>query len=218
LTQEPLLTESTAPGAPLAAGKRSWVRRLYDWVLSWADSPYGTRALFGISFAESSFFPIPPDVLQIALSVSKPKRSYWYAAVSTVASVLGGILGWYIGSALWHHVSEFFFAYVPGFTHENYALVEQRYRAHAFLAIFTAAFTPIPYKIFTISAGVFGVALPVLVVASLLGRAGRFFAVGTVLYFFGPKAKEWLEKYFELATLVLLALGVGGFVAVKYLL
>lgn len=204
---------------PLRAEARPNVfRRLYAWVLSWADSRYGTPALFLISFAESSFFPIPPDVLQIALSVSKPRRAFYYAAVSTVASVLGGILGWWIGHALWHTLSDFFFDYVPGFTRERFEYVGSKYNEHAFLAIFGAAFTPIPYKVFTIAAGVFDVALLTLMVASALGRAGRFFLVAAVIFVFGPKAKEWLDKYFELATIGLLLLGVAGFLAIKVLL
>ena len=206
------------PAASPPARRRSLVRRLYDWVLSWADSPYGTRALFAISFAESSFFPIPPDVLQVALSVSRPKRSYFYALVSTVASVLGGALGWLIGAFLWQHVAGFFFEYVPGFTREGFAEVEAWYRENAAMAIFTAAFTPIPYKIFTIASGVFAVPLYTLITASFVGRAGRFYAVATVIYFFGPTAKRWLERYFELITVALVALAVGGFLAVDYLL
>ena len=198
--------------------KPNIVRRLYNWVLSWAETPYGTPALFVISFIESSFFPIPPDVLQIALSVARPKRAFFYAAVSVVASVLGGIFGWWIGLTLWDSVSSFFFEYVPGFTPDNYALVEAKYNEHAFLAIFTAAFTPIPYKVFTIASGVFDVALPPVIFASILGRGGRFFLVASAIFFFGPTVKTWLEKYFELATLVLLVVGALGFVAVKYLL
>lgn len=198
--------------------KPNIVRRLYNWVLSWAETPYGTPALFVISFIESSFFPIPPDVLQIALSVARPKRAFFYAAVSVVASVLGGIFGWWIGLTLWDSVSSFFFEYVPGFTPDNYALVEAKYNEHAFLAIFTAAFTPIPYKVFTIASGVFDVALPTVIFASILGRGGRFFLVASAIFFFGPTVKTWLEKYFELATLVLLVVGALGFVAVKYLL
>ena len=87
------------------------LRRLYNWVLSWADSPHGVIALAGISFAESSFFPIPPDVLQIALSVGKPKKSYFFATVSVIASVLGAIAGWAIGWGVWHLVDTFFFRY-----------------------------------------------------------------------------------------------------------
>ncbi|MCC7014012.1 MAG: DedA family protein [Planctomycetes bacterium] len=208
----------TAPDSAAATAKKpNIVKRLYNWVLSWAETPYGTPALFVISFAESSFFPIPPDVLQIALSVAKPKRAFFYASVSLVASVLGGVLGWYIGHALWGSVSNFFFEHVPGFTRETFALVESKYNEHAFLAIFGAAFTPIPYKVFTIASGVFEVALPTLIMASVLGRGARFFLVGGAIFFFGPTVKAWLEKYFELATLILLALGILGFVAVKYL-
>jgi len=208
-----------SPPNPAAAPKRpNLLRRLYAWVLGWAETPYGTPALFVISFAESSFFPIPPDVLQIALSVSKPRRALFYAAVSTVASVLGGIVGWYIGHGLWDAVGEWFFAHVPGFTHETFSLVESKYRENAFLAVFTAAFTPIPFKVFTIAAGVFQIALPTLIVASLLGRGGRFFLVGGLIFFLGPRVKVFLEKYFELATVVLLLLGLGGFLAVKYAL
>jgi membrane protein YqaA with SNARE-associated domain len=210
---------TTNPAAsPSEPKKPNIVRRLYNWVLSWAETPYGTPALFVISFVESSFFPIPPDVLQIALSVARPKRAFFYAAVSVVASVLGGIAGWWIGTTLWDSVSSFFFEYVPGFTPDNYALVERKYNEHAFLAIFTAAFTPIPYKVFTIASGVFDVALSTLIFASILGRGGRFFLVASAIFFFGPTVKTWLEKYFELATLVLLVVGALGFVAVKYML
>jgi membrane protein YqaA with SNARE-associated domain len=115
-------------------------------------------------------------------------------------------------------MSAFFFDHVPGFSRDNFALVERKYNEHATLAIFTAAFTPIPYKVFTIASGVFGVALSTLIVASIAGRGGRFFLVGAAIFFFGPTIKTWLEKYFELATIVLLVLGIGGFVAVKYLM
>ena len=210
----PMLTDTPAA---LPAKRPNILKRSYNWVLSWADTPYGSPALFGIAFIESSFFLIPPDVLQIALSVSKPKRSFYYAAIATAGSVLGGILGWAIGLFLWEQLQGFFFDYVPGFTRERFLLVEQKYQANAFLAIFGAAFTPIPYKIFTIASGVFEVALGTLVVASLLGRAGRFFLVASAIFFFGPKVKHLLETYFEWFTLALVALGVGGFVAVKYL-
>lgn len=207
-----------AEASPPPPRSRNPLRRLYAWVLSWADSQYAVPALAAISFVESSFFPIPPDVLQIALSVAQPKRSYYYAAVSAVASVLGGILGWAIGYAAWRLVSGFFFGYVPGFTHENFDKVQTLYRENAFGAIFAAAFTPIPYKVFTIAAGVFEVSLSVLIFASVLGRSGRFFAVATVFYFFGARAKALLEKHFEWATLALCALFVAGFLAIKLLL
>jgi membrane protein YqaA with SNARE-associated domain len=212
----------TKPPAPvsepkLIARRPGLLRRLYLWVLHWAETPYGTPALFVLSFAESSFFPIPPDVLQIALSVSKPKRSFYYAAVSTVASVLGGILGWFIGFALWEFTREFFFTYVPGVTLENFDLVREKYDQYGFLAILIAAFTPIPYKVFTIAAGVFHLGLPVLIAASVLGRSARFFTVATCIYVFGPAMKNLLDKYFELATIAFAVLLIGGFLAIRYL-
>ncbi len=207
----------TAPTELIPERRPHLLKRLYNWVLHWAETPYGTPALFVISFAESSFFPIPPDVLQIALSISKPRRSFFYAGVSAVASVLGGVLGWFIGFALWSTVSGFFFDHVPGFSRETFEFVSTKYHDNAFLAIFTAAFTPIPYKVFTIAAGVFEVSLGVLIMASVPGRSGRFFLVATSIYFFGPRVKSLLEKYFELATLILLLLGVAGFLAIKFL-
>jgi membrane protein YqaA with SNARE-associated domain len=204
------------PPAPQA--RRGPLRRLYDWVLSWADSQFGTAALAGISFAESSFFPIPPDVLQIALSVARPRASFFYAAVSAVASVAGGVAGWAIGAGLWQVVAPWFFSYVPGFSPEKFGYVESLYHNNAFAAIFLAAFTPIPYKIFTIAGGVCSVPLGTLVVASALGRGLRFFLVATVMYFFGATAKRLLDRYLEVVTLVLGAAIVAGFLAIKFLL
>jgi membrane protein YqaA with SNARE-associated domain len=202
-------TDPAPPAAPNAAPRReNLLRRLYHWVLHWAETPYGTPALFTISFTESSFFPIPPDVLQIALSVSKPRRSFFYAAVSSVASVLGGILGWFIGFVLWSAIGDLFISYVPGMSQENIDHVGKLYRDNSFVAIFAAAFTPIPFKVFTVSAGIFHeyVSLSTLIVASALGRSARFFGVATCIFFFGPKVKHLLEKYFEIATLALCAL------------
>ncbi|HWB08357.1 MAG TPA: hypothetical protein VG826_04000 [Pirellulales bacterium] len=204
---------------PAASRSRNPLKRLYQWVLGWAETRYGTPALALISFAESSFFPIPPDVLQIALSVSKPRRSFYYAAVSAAASVLGGILGWYIGRALWLQVDDFFFDYVPGFTLANFERVEKLYGENAFLAILAAAFTPIPYKVFTIAAGVCHrtVSLETLVIASVLGRSGRFFLVATAMFFFGAPAKAFVERHFEWMTLALFALILLGFMAMRWL-
>jgi membrane protein YqaA with SNARE-associated domain len=202
-------TAGTLPANPL--------RRLYAWVLHWAETRYGTQALAVISFAESSFFPIPPDVLQIALSVSQPGRAYFFAAVSLVASVAGGAFGWLIGSFAWEHVGHLFLTYVPGFTPDLFEHVRKLYLDNAFLAILAAAFTPIPYKIFTVASGVFGVALPIVVAASIFGRGGRFFLVATVFHFAGPAAKRLLDEYLEIATIGLFLLFVLGIAAISYL-
>lgn len=215
------MDQPQAPAPPPPASRRPGiVKRLYLWVLHWADTPYGTPALAMLSFAESSFFPIPPDVLQIALSLSKPRRSFYYALVSAVASVAGAVLGWFVGYALWATLGDFFLTYVPGLTQGRIDYVGHLYGANAFLAILCAAFTPIPYKVFTISAGIFSqhVSLAVLIVASLLGRSARFFAVAACIYWFGPSIKGLLDKYFEVATLIFAALLVAGFVVIKYLL
>ena len=207
--------EVQALAAPLP--RPNIVRRLYDWSLSWSDSRYGTPALAVMSFAESSFFPIPPDVLQIALSASRPRRSFYYASVSVVASVLGAVLGWVLGKWAWDICQPFFFDWVPGFTPANFARVRGYYDDNAFLYIFTAAFTPIPFKVFTIASGIFAVDLQTLVVASVLGRGLRFYLVAALIFVCGSRVREWIERYFNLATVILLVLLVGGFVAVRHL-
>ena len=193
------------------------LRRLYNWVLSWADSPHGMIALAGISFAESSFFPIPPDVLQVALSVSKPKKSFLFAAVSVVASVLGAVAGWAIGWGLWQFVDTFFYSVIPGFTSEKFNYVESLYQDNAFLCLILSAFPPIPFKIFTIAAGACSVPLPTLIIASFIGRGGRFFLVATIMRIFGKQARDILDTYLERITLLFGLLVLFGVYAVKFL-
>jgi len=215
LAPDPNATRAAPHATPVVAPNP--LRRLYAWVLHWADTRYGPQALAVLSFTESSFFPIPPDVLQIALSVSKPDRAFLYAAISLVASVAGGLFGWLIGSFAWELVGHLFLAWVPGVSPELFEHVRGLYLENAFLAIVAAAFTPIPYKIFTVASGVFGVALPVLIGASILGRGGRFFLVATVFHFAGPTAKRLLDQYLELATIGLFLLFVLGIAAISYL-
>lgn len=196
---------------------RNPIRKLYDWTLHWADTRYALPALCVISFAESSFFPIPPDVLLLAICFAQPQKWAALAAWCTVSSVAGGLFGWYLGFGFWEFSKGFFFDVIPGFTPEKFAVVEKLYQGNAFLAIFTAAFTPIPYKVFTVTAGVCHVAIPALLFASILGRGCRFFLVAGLIRLGGVKAKPFIEKHFELATLALLALGIGGFLAIKLL-
>jgi membrane protein YqaA with SNARE-associated domain len=212
------MSESPSQDVAATTKKPNIVKRMYQWVLHWAETPYGTPALFGLSFAESSFFPIPPDVLQIALSISKPKRSFYYATVSMIASVLGAILGWYIGYGLWAGLGPFFMEYVPGVNQKNFDSVEGLYNAYGFMAITVAAFTPLPYKVFTIAAGVFHVSLPVLIVASIFGRSARFFTVATCIFFFGPTVKYYIDKYFDWAMIVFAVLLIGGFLLIEFVL
>ncbi|MCH8328952.1 MAG: DedA family protein [Nanoarchaeota archaeon] len=192
------------------------LRKLYDWVLSWAHKKYSSTALFILAFAESSFFPIPPDTLQIALSVSKPKKSFFYALLSSIGSVLGGILGYFIGLFLFDTIGSFIINTL-GYQ-AQFNAVGNLYKSYAFLAILASAFTPIPYKVFTIAAGFWQVGLLPLITASIVGRSARFFIVATLIYFFGPKIKDFIDKYFNLLTIVFIILLVGGFIAIKYLM
>jgi len=193
------------------------MRRAYDWVLSWAETPYGAIALAVLSFAEASFFPIPPDVLLIALCISVREKAMWYAGVCAVASLFGGILGYLIGWGFWGATDQFFYTYV--FSEAKFAAVQAYYQQYDFWIVFIAAFTPIPYKVFTIAAGVFHekVGLDVLVAASALGRTARFLLVAALIRVFGAKVKHFLEKNFELATLVFFAMAVAGVAAIKFL-
>src|SRR3989338_617693 len=192
------------------------LRKLYDWVLSWAHKKHASKALFGLAFAESSFFPIPPDVLQIALSVSKPKKSFFFALISSIGSVLGGIFGYFIGFFLFDAVGKIIISAL-GYQ-AQFDAVGNLYSSYAFLAILTAAFTPIPYKVFTIAAGFWHIGLTTLIIASIIGRSGRFFLVATLFYFFGPKIKDFIDKYFNWLTIIFLVLLIGGFAAIKYLM
>ena len=209
-----VLSPNAAPDRK--AKKPGVIRRLYDWVLSWAHSPYGTGALATLSFMESSFFPIPPDVLQIALSIERPKRSFYYAFVSAVASVLGAVLGWYIGFALWDVLGSYFVPHI--ISQANMDKVNQFFEDWGFIALFAAALTPIPFKAFTITAGIAGMSIPVLMIASFVGRSARFFSVAALIYIFGPKIKDWIDRYFGILTFVLFILLILGFYSIKYLL
>ncbi|MBI5368948.1 MAG: DedA family protein [Planctomycetes bacterium] len=197
---------------------RNPLRRIYQWTLSWAEHRFATLALFFVSFIESSVFPIPPDVLQIAMTLVQRRRAYWFACVSTIGSTLGGILGygigWYVWSQ-WDGLRNFFFTYV--FKQSTFDMVTRIYKEYDVWFVFIAAFTPIPYKVFTIAGGVCAIAFPSFVAVSLIGRGGRFFLVAAMLWWFGEKVKTLIEKYFEVATLALVALGLGGFYAIKWL-
>jgi membrane protein YqaA with SNARE-associated domain len=190
-------------------------RRIYEWTIHWARTPRAVQALALLSFAESSFFPVPPDVLLVAMCVARPRRSFFYAAICSVASVLGGMLGYLIGWAFWGVASPFFFRYIPGFTEEAFGKVAALYQSNAFLTVFSAGFTPIPYKIFTIAGGVCQISFVTLIVASMLGRSGRFFLVGTLIYFFGESIRTFIDRYLGWLTIAFTILLIAGFLIVK---
>ncbi len=196
---------------------RNPLRRLYNWMLSFADKPSGPRVLGVITFAESSFFPIPPDPLLLALSLGAPKKALRFAAICTVASVLGGIAGYLLGSLFWEALSGFFFAYVPGVTPEAFGKVQGLYQRWDFWAVFLAGITPLPYKVFTLSAGVFQVSFPVFVVASMLSRGLRFFVLAGLVYFYGQPIQGFIDRHFERLSWAFGILLVLGFLAIRLL-
>lgn len=202
-----------------------FIRKIYDWVLHWAETPYGPIVLFILAFAESSFFPIPPDALLIALALGVRKKSFYFAGLCTLASVLGALLGYAIGHFVWwsaanefSDVANFFFANIPGFTQDIFYKVKELYDEWNFWIIFTAGFTPIPYKVFTITGGAFNVNLVLFVIASIIGRAGRFFLVAFLIWKFGEQIKGFIDKYFNWLAVGFTILLIGGFVGIKYLL
>ena len=209
---------SRSLGPPDHPTKSGWVRRLYDWILHWADTPYGLQALAILALAESSFFPIPPDPLLIALCLGATGRALRFAAVTTIASVVGGLLGYAIGAVVWGSVSGFFFDYVPGVTPEAFATVQGYYDRWDFWAVFLAGLTPLPYKVFTISAGVFAINFPVFVLASVLSRGLRFFLVAGLIYRYGESISSFIDRYFNVLTWVFGLLLILGFVLIEAVL
>jgi len=259
-------------------------RRLYDWVLHWADTPYGTPALALLAFAESSFFPVPPDPLLMALALAKPRRSFYYALVCSVASVLGGLFGYLIGYALWNPVGAPILRSLrqlkadhqrvvvervensrvavqtpdgkaitvhrfrlhatepapaarvgdhdyeeqqtrsplsPGQTAylmtDNYHVARAWYEDYGVWIVFAAAFTPIPYKVFTIISGLAQLNLLAFTLASVVGRSARFFMVGGLIYLFGRPIRTFIDRYFNLLSLLFVVLLILGFAAIKFL-
>lgn len=217
--------------------KSGLVRRLYDWMLSWADSRYGLHALVVISFAESSFFPIPPDVLLIALVLGASTRWYKFALWCTLASVVGGLAGYGIGVFGWETIGQWIVQHIAhmSLTEVNGRMdialpaylvsgmgsslggeyLFQVYDHWNAWIVFVFGLTPLPYKLVTITAGVARVNLPVFLVASILSRALRFFLVAWILSKWGDPARRFIDRYFNLLTIAFIVLLVGGFLVLK---
>lgn len=216
---EPLVQELDFVGPPGGEPpRRGVVRRLYDWVLHWADTPYGTPALATLSAVESVIFPIPPDPLLIALCMGKARQALRFALVATIASVVGGIIGYGLGAFAWSATGDWFFATVPGVTPELFDRVGTLYQNWGFWAVFLAGLTPIPYKVFTLSAGVFAVNFPIFVLASGLSRGLRFFVLAGLIRKFGDPIGAFIDRYFNLVMWAFGFLLVGGFLVIKMVL
>jgi len=276
-------TQPAPQSSPTPVPRWHIVRRLYDWVLHWADTRYGTPALGVLAFTESSFFPIPPDPLLMALGLAKPRRSLYYALLCSVASVLGGFFGYLIGFALWNPVGAPILRQLGQLTHDHkeavveavegasvrvraggrslevhrlrlhcekpaptarvgdrdyetrqtsrplvdgqevYLLTDNYHIAHAWYdeygvwIVFAAAFTPIPYKVFTILSGLAQLNLLAFAVASIVGRSARFFLVGLLIFAFGTRIRNFIDRYFNLLTILFVVLLIAGFAVIKWL-
>ena len=186
-----------------------WIKDLTVWVIHWSQTPYGGLALFVLAFCESSFFPIPPDALLIALCMANPPGSFWYAAICSLGSVLGGILGYGLGRFGGRPLLE---RWVSA---ERVQLVQRYYQRWDVWAVAVAGFTPIPYKVFTISAGAFFLNLIRFVIASLVSRSARFFLVAGLFYFFGPTIKQFILRYFNILSILFIVLLILGFWFIK---
>ncbi|MET0067900.1 MAG: YqaA family protein [Candidatus Thiodiazotropha sp.] len=167
---------------------------LYARAMRWSRHPHAPRYLAGLSFAESSFFPIPPDVMLAPMSMAEPARAWYYAGLTTLASVLGGLLGYFIGVFAMDFVEPWLHSW--GYW-EAYQQAQSWFDRWGFWAVFLAGFSPIPYKIFTISAGVVAMAMVPFLIASAVGRGARFFMVASLMAWGGPRMEEVLHRYVD---------------------
>ncbi|MBI1386516.1 MAG: DedA family protein [Rhizobiales bacterium] len=213
------------------------LRALYDRCMALAAHRLAGLWLAVVSFAESSFFPIPPDVMLIPMVVAQRAKAWFYAAICTVASVAGGLLGYLIGASLLYVVGDVLLDVFdpkwrldepghPAFDPATYDAANpqsawgrfrQLYAEWGFWIVFAAGFTPLPYKVFTIASGAVGLSLPVFVAASLISRGGRFFLVAALLYLFGPPVRAFIEKRLGLMTAIFFIFLIGGFLVLRYM-
>lgn len=192
------------------------LKRLYEWTLDKAGHRHAERWLGAISFMESSFFPIPPDIMLIPMCLAKPERAFRYAFVCTITSVLGALLGYAIGYFLFETVGVAILDfYGLGAEFESFAAA---FNEQGWIIVLLAGFTPLPFKVITIAAGATAMPLYILIVAAIIARAARFFLVAALLWKFGEPMKRIIDRHFGLLTTLAGVLLVGGFVAVRYLI
>jgi membrane protein YqaA with SNARE-associated domain len=191
------------------------LRRLYDWTMGLAGHRHALWVLAAIAFIESSVFPVPPDVLIIPMVLAARARAWRIALVASVASVLGGGLGYLIGAALFETLGQpllEFYGMMGSFQE-----FQQAYQDSGFLIVFGAGFSPFPYKVITIASGVAGLDPVTFMAASAVSRTARFFLVAALLWKFGPPIRVFIEKYLPYLAGAFVILLIGGFVALRYL-
>jgi membrane protein YqaA with SNARE-associated domain len=192
------------------------LRRLYDWTMALAARPRAEWALVGVAFAESSFFPIPPDILLIPMVLARRAKAWRYAVIATASSVIGGLAGYLIGAFLFEEIGRpllEFYGYSARF--QEFA---NTYNEWGGWIVFAAGLTPFPYKVVTIASGTTGLDILVFTVASVAARGGRFFVVAALLYWIGPPVRAFIERRLGLVFTVFVVLLVGGFVVARYLI
>jgi membrane protein YqaA with SNARE-associated domain len=190
------------------------MKKLYDWMMRTAAGPKAPHALAAVSFAESSFFPIPPDVMLIPMVLANRSKAWWYATVATVASVFGGIAGYAIGYFLYQTLGTKILG-LYGYA-DSYEQVSKLFNEWGVWILIAKGWTPFPYKVLTIMAGVAQMAIVPFIVASIIARAMRFYLVAGLLYFYGEPIRDFIEKRLTLLTTLLVVGLVGGFIAVRY--
>ncbi|MBR4029120.1 MAG: DedA family protein [Alistipes sp.] len=198
------------------------IKRLYDWVLSWSDSRWGWVALLFIALFEASWFPLPPDILLIALCLGAVKKSFRFASICLAGSIIGAMIGYSIGHFLWTTpageptaIATFFFNHI--FSVEGFNNVAALFDKYNFWIVFTAGFTPLPYKLFTIAGGLFDINFVMFIIASIVSRGLRFFLIAWLIWRFGTPIKAFIDKYFNLLATLFTVLLIGCFALVAWL-
>ena len=193
----------------------NFLKKTYNWTLEKAQHKNAKWYLSLISFAESSFFPIPPDILLIPMALASKARALFYAFMCTLFSVLGGILGYAIGYFFYNSVG----IYIVDFYHleNSFNIFENYYKEFGILIVLGAGITPFPYKFITIASGVFGLNIFLFIIVSIIGRGLRFYLIAILLYFFGEKIKLIIDKYFNVLTIVFFILLVGSVLLIRFL-
>lgn len=190
------------------------VKRLYNWVLSWSESRWGWVALLFIALFEASWFPLPPDILLIALCLGATKKSFRFATICLIGSVVGAALGYGIGHFLWitpdgdpTALASLFYEYI--FSQEQFDNVGALYDRFNFWIVFTAGFTPLPFKLFTVAGGMFDINFVMFIIASVVSRGMRFFLIAGLIWKFGAPIKSFIDKYFNLLASLFAVLLIG---------
>ena len=193
----------------------NFIKRTYNWTLEKAQHKNAKWYLSLISFAESSFFPIPPDILLIPMALASKTKALFYAFICTLSSVLGGMFGYAIGYFFFNSIG----LYIVEFYHleSSFSIFENYYKEFGILIVLGAGITPFPYKFITIASGVFGLNIYLFVIVSIIGRGLRFYLIAILLYFFGEKIKLFIDKYFNILSITFFILLVGSVFIIRFL-